>query len=67
MTATVTADAVAEAYHQCREATELLGGLVLDAGGTRASSEKALREALSATRAAVAAVRFALVADHDRT
>ncbi|WP_370961721.1 hypothetical protein [Amycolatopsis sp. cg9] len=65
MTATVTADAVAEAYHQCRDATELLGGLVLDAGGAR-TSEQALREALSATRAAVAAVRFALVADHGR-
>lgn len=55
-------DAVREAYHQCLEAAELLGGLC----HTPETPSNSLREALSATRAAVAAVRFALVEDHGR-
>jgi hypothetical protein len=55
-------DAVLEAYHQCLDAAELLGRLCR----TPETPANSLREALSATRAAVAAVRFALVEDHGR-
>ena len=59
-------DAVIEAYHHCLDATELIGRLFVEPTGT-AQTHKSLWEALSATRAAVAAVRHALVEDHDQS
>ena len=58
-------DAVIEAYHQCLDATELIGRLFVEPTGIE-QTHRALWEALSATRAAVAAVRHALVEDHDQ-